>query len=93
MRANTVLEETQRCLDNIERFDGQVNAFISVLSETALEEARAMDMALQRGEEQGLLAGVPMWRESNAPTAAGFSRIICHETTRWLYNDYARPGR
>ena len=60
MRANTVLEETQRCLDNIERFDGQVNAFISVLSETALEEARAMDMALQRGEEQGLLAGVPI---------------------------------
>jgi aspartyl-tRNA(Asn)/glutamyl-tRNA(Gln) amidotransferase subunit A len=60
MRANTALEETQRCLDNIERFDGQVNAFISVLSETALEEARAMDMALQRGEEQGLLAGVPI---------------------------------
>ncbi|HIE75663.1 MAG TPA: hypothetical protein EYP93_05565, partial [Gammaproteobacteria bacterium] len=60
MRANTALEETQRCLDNIERFDGQVNAFISVLSETALEEARAIDMALQRGEEQGLLAGVPI---------------------------------
>ncbi len=60
MRANTALEETQRCLDNIERFDGQVNAFISVLSETALEEARAMDTALQRGEEQGLLAGVPI---------------------------------
>ena len=45
MRAKTALEEPQRCLDNIERFDGQVNAFISVLSETAQEEARAIDMA------------------------------------------------
>ena len=40
METQTVLTQVRRCLDNIDRFDQQVNAFIAVLSETALEEAQ-----------------------------------------------------
>ena len=40
MKTHTAVDELKRCLDNIERFDEQVNAFITVLSDTALEEAQ-----------------------------------------------------
>ena len=43
METQTVLTQLKRCLDNIDRFDQQVNAFITVFSDTALEEAQRAD--------------------------------------------------
>ena len=43
MKTHTAVDELKRCLGNIERFDEQVNAFITVLSDTALEEAQQAD--------------------------------------------------
>ena len=60
MKTHTVLAEVKRCLDNIERFDQQVNAFISVLSDTALAEAQHADEEFAGGGGKGLLAGVPV---------------------------------
>ena len=60
MRTHTVLDEVKYCLGNIERFDEQVNAFISVLSDTALEEAQQADEEFAGGGGKGLLAGVPI---------------------------------
>ena len=59
METQTVLTQVKRCLDNIDRFDQQVNAFIAVLSETALEEAQQADDDYAGGGA-GLLAGVPI---------------------------------
>jgi aspartyl-tRNA(Asn)/glutamyl-tRNA(Gln) amidotransferase subunit A len=46
-------------LGRIERLDGELNAFITLTGESALEAARAADQALAAGEG-GLLTGVPI---------------------------------
>ena len=60
METDTVLTEVKRCLGNIERFDQQVNAFITVLSDTALKEAQKADENYAAGGGTGTLAGVPI---------------------------------
>ena len=60
MTGQSAIEETRRCLNNIERFDSVVNAFISVLAESALREAESIDRAREQGAVGGLLAGVPI---------------------------------
>ena len=60
MTGQSAIEETRRCLNNIERFDSVVNAFISVLAESALREAESIDRAREQGAVSGLLAGVPI---------------------------------
>ncbi|MFQ5954491.1 MAG: amidase [Kiloniellales bacterium] len=54
------VDRTRRCLENIERLDETVNAFITVMSEQALADAAAIDAAVARGEWPGLLAGMPV---------------------------------
>lgn len=50
---------TKSCLDAIQQGDTDVKAFLSV-SETALEEARAIDKRRADGESLGPLAGIPV---------------------------------
>lgn len=55
-------EATQACLDQIERLDPQVKAFLSVDAAEALRQAAAADVALQQHEthQDRPLLGVPM---------------------------------
>ncbi|MEU0488987.1 Asp-tRNA(Asn)/Glu-tRNA(Gln) amidotransferase subunit GatA [Nocardiopsis changdeensis] len=53
-------EAANAYLDRIEAVDGEINAFLHVRRETALEQARAVDARRAAGEEQGPLAGVPV---------------------------------
>jgi aspartyl-tRNA(Asn)/glutamyl-tRNA(Gln) amidotransferase subunit A len=54
------LEITRECLARIEEKDAVLNAFITVMGESALEEARAADVTLARGEWRGPLHGIPV---------------------------------
>jgi amidase len=55
------VEEVMRAhLEQIERVNAQVNAIVTLLPERALEEARAADRALARGEGSGALFGLPV---------------------------------
>lgn len=51
-------EVTQHFLDRIQRLNGQINAVTS-LNPQALSQAKDLDEKIQRGEDVGLLAGVP----------------------------------
>ena len=51
---------TERCLTVIRDRDPSINAFITVLGESALDAARAADRELQSGHDRGLLHGVPI---------------------------------
>ncbi|MBT6680891.1 MAG: amidase, partial [Chloroflexi bacterium] len=53
------VEVTQASLDRIDRFNGQLNAYLAVIPEQALETARAAEQAVMDGDELGLLHGVP----------------------------------
>ncbi len=79
------VEATEAALDQVERVDGEVNAFCLVDRDTTLEYARASEERYREGRTRGALDGVPvavkdvfftpMW-----PTLKG-SRTIKPETT------------
>jgi aspartyl-tRNA(Asn)/glutamyl-tRNA(Gln) amidotransferase subunit A len=54
------VEFTQACLARIEKLNPALNAFITVTAESALAEARAAEIEIQRGEWRGPLHGIPI---------------------------------
>lgn len=60
---------TQACLSRIEKLDGGLKAFITVLAESALEEARQAEAEIARGEWKGPLHGIPIAVKDLAETA------------------------
>ena len=59
-RSLSAREATAAALDNIDRHDGELGAFVAVDAEAALAEARAVDERIASGEDVGPLAGVPL---------------------------------
>ncbi|TQN30863.1 aspartyl/glutamyl-tRNA(Asn/Gln) amidotransferase subunit A [Haloactinospora alba] len=71
---------TEAHLDRIAEVDGNVNAFLHVDRDAAMEQARAVDTRLAAGEDLGPLAGVPiahkdLFTTTDMPTTAA-SRIL-----------------
>jgi len=54
------VELTSACLERIAGIDAQVNAFITVTADAAMEDARVAERDVVRGEASGPLAGVPI---------------------------------
>lgn len=55
----SAVEVTKTFLERAQKLDGRINSFIT-LNPTALQEAQVVDQKIQRGEDPGYLAGVPM---------------------------------
>lgn len=64
-------ELVQASLDRIERFDGELGAFVVVDGEAALAEAASIDERIVAGEDVGPLAGIPL-AVKDLDHAAGF---------------------
>jgi len=54
------VEITVTCLERIEKLNPALNAFITVMAESALAEARAAEAEILRGEWRGPLHGIPI---------------------------------
>jgi aspartyl-tRNA(Asn)/glutamyl-tRNA(Gln) amidotransferase subunit A len=54
------VELTRACLERIEQLNPRLKAFITVTSDSALEEARKAESEIARGEWKGPLHGVPL---------------------------------
>jgi aspartyl-tRNA(Asn)/glutamyl-tRNA(Gln) amidotransferase subunit A len=54
------VEITRECLGRIERLNSGLNAFITVMAESAMAEARRAEAEILRGEWRGALHGVPV---------------------------------
>jgi aspartyl-tRNA(Asn)/glutamyl-tRNA(Gln) amidotransferase subunit A len=63
------LELTQSYLAAIERLEPQVNAYITITEEVALEQARALAAELDAGRWRGPLHGIPIALKDNIDTA------------------------
>jgi amidase len=61
-------ELMQAHLDQIERVNPQVNAIVTLLPERAMEDAKAADEALARGDATGPLFGLPVAHKDLVPT-------------------------
>jgi aspartyl-tRNA(Asn)/glutamyl-tRNA(Gln) amidotransferase subunit A len=59
-RAVSPVELFAACLERIRRNDAKLHAFITVLEESALEQARNAEQAVARGDALGPLHGVPL---------------------------------
>src|SRR6202790_2921053 len=59
-REVSAVEITQERLERIERLNPALNAFITVMADSALAEARAAEAEILRGEWRGPLHGVPV---------------------------------
>ncbi|MGI8794169.1 MAG: amidase [Acidimicrobiales bacterium] len=62
---------TQHALERIEALNGQINAFVAVDAEAALEAAADIDERVRAGEDPGPLAGIPIGVK-DLEDAAGF---------------------
>lgn len=54
------VEVTRACLERIEKLNPSLNAFITVMAEWALAEARTAEEEIRRGEWRGPLHGIPI---------------------------------
>ena len=54
------VEVTRACLEKIEKLNPSLNAFITVMAESALAEARAAEEEIRKGEWRGPLHGIPI---------------------------------
>jgi aspartyl-tRNA(Asn)/glutamyl-tRNA(Gln) amidotransferase subunit A len=60
---------TQACLKRIEKYNPELNAFITVAGDEAMSAARKMEGELQRGKWRSPLHGVPIALKDNIDTA------------------------
>ena len=60
MRKASPVELTTACLTRIDRLNPVLNAFITVMREQALADARAAEMEIARGKWRGPLHGIPL---------------------------------
>jgi aspartyl-tRNA(Asn)/glutamyl-tRNA(Gln) amidotransferase subunit A len=63
------VELTRAYLERIESVDPRVNAYITVTADQALEQARALEAELARGQNRGPLHGIPIGLKDNIDTA------------------------
>ncbi len=76
-------ELAQAALDRIERLNPQVNAFVALDGERALEQAAAVDHKVASGADPGPLAGVPIGVK-DLEDAAGFRTT--NGSPRWAHD-------
>ncbi len=77
-------ELTDACLEQIEKRDGELGAFLSVFPDAARASADAVDAKIRAGERIGLLEGIPLAIKDvilteDTPTTAG-SKMLEHYT-------------
>jgi len=63
------VELTQDCLKRIERLNPNLNAFITITAESALDEARRAESEILRGQSRGPLHGIPIALKDLVDTA------------------------
>ena len=67
-REVSAVEVVQAHLDRIGEVNGRLNAVVMLCAERALDEARAADAAISRGDAVGPLHGVPMTLKDSLDT-------------------------
>ena len=54
------VELTEAVLGRISELDGELNAYVTVLADRALEDARAAEKEIASGKRRGTLHGIPI---------------------------------
>lgn len=70
------VELTKSYLDEIEKSNGELNAYVNITPDEALKTAGAVDKKIAAGEDIGMLEGVPMTLKDNISTK-GIETTCC----------------
>jgi Asp-tRNA(Asn)/Glu-tRNA(Gln) amidotransferase A subunit family amidase len=86
-RALSPVELVEASLARIERLNGTLNAVVTLTADAARSAARALEQRIMRGEDPGLLAGVPVGIKDVTETAGvrttyGSPRSSCSGSRR-----------
>ncbi len=82
----TAAEVLEASLERIKKYDGKINAVVTLCEETARKEAAEVDAKVARGEDPGLLAGVPYLAKDNF-CAEGIKTTCCSKMLEnWVSN-------
>ena len=63
------VDATEAVFSRIEKYEGEVGAYISTFKDYALSKAEEVDAKIGRGERVGLLVGVPVAVKDNICTS------------------------
>lgn len=74
------VEVITECLDRIRQLQPNLNAFITVLPEAAMDEAKAAEVEIRKGDRKSVLHGVPIavkdfYDTAGIPTTAAFEHF------------------
>ena len=91
------VELTQAFLDRIEKTDGRLHSYITILAEQALEEARIAEAEIRQGAYRGPLHGIPMahkdlYDTAGVRTTAGSRVYADRDSHGRLHGDSQVPG-
>src|SRR3981081_1086760 len=67
----TATQLTEACLARIDRFDARINAFITLLADSALAQAQQLDAERSNGNYRGPLHGIPVAHKALYYTSGG----------------------
>ncbi len=82
----TASEVLEACLKRIKKYDGKINAVVTLCEEKARREAANIDAKIARGEDVGILAGVPYVAKDNF-CAEGVKTTCCSKMLEnWVSN-------
>ena len=76
-RTVSPVELTQACLAQIERLNPQLNAFITVTADSAMDAARKAEAEIAHGAWKGPLHGSGLWASQRSP----YRSMLCRGTT------------
>ena len=86
-RSISPVEVTQAYLDRIQTIDGQLNSYLTVTAERALQEARAAEAEIQVGSYRGPLHGIPLAHKDIVATK-GIKTTCASKVLRDAIPDY-----
>ena len=75
---------TNACLARIEQLNPSLNAFITVMHDLALDQAREAEAEIRRGSWRGPLHGVPIGLKDLIDTAG--TRTTCGSRLGWYFH-------
>lgn len=76
------VEVTSACLERIDALNHKLNAFITILAESALEQARSAEHEMSQGHWRGPLHGIPVALKDLVDTAG-----VCTTAASALFED------
>ncbi len=86
-REITCVELTKKYLDNIEKQNKTINAYVNVTADEALKTAKKVDDRIEAGEKLRPLEGIPMSLKDNISTK-GIETTCCSKALKGYYPIY-----